>query len=118
MRLLYHEVASLQSVLVGIVGKFLHRVLLHEIVGELLHFAEVVQFQTVVVGVCKCKLQNKSAHRCLLIVRSHVKSVLGDEYVGSDTTTAIHLSSYRSVIHLTRVLDTVLREELPVLVSH
>ena len=118
MRLLYHEVASLQSVFVGIVGEFLHRVLLHEIVGKLLHFGEVVHLQSVVVGIGECKLQYESAHRRLLIIGSDVQRVLRYEDVGSDTTTSIHRSAYRRVIHLARVLNAVLREEFSVLVSH
>ena len=93
VRLLYHEVASLKTVFVGKLGEFLHRVLLNEICRQFLHFGELIHFLTVVVGVVECKLQNKSRHRSLLVVRSDIGGVLGDKNVGSDASASIHNSS-------------------------
>lgn len=68
MALANQEVAALQASLVGVVGELLHHVLAVEIVGELHHFLEIVQFRTVVVSVGECKLEDESAHACLLEV--------------------------------------------------
>ena len=58
MRLLYHQVAALQTMAVGIVGKLVNGILLLKIVDQLQHLLELLHLMPVVISVGVCKLQD------------------------------------------------------------
>ena len=117
MRLANHQVATLQSVLVGVYREFLHRVLLHQILRHRHHVSEGVQLRTVVVGIGEGELQDEARHGSLLVVACHAECVFGHEDVGRDAATAVHRATDAGVISRTLMLYAVLREELAVLIS-
>ena len=117
VRLSDEQVSALQAALVGIVGKLLYHVLTFKIVGKLHHFLEVVQLRTVVVGIGERKLKDESAHASLLEVGSHAECILRYEDVRSDTTATINHTTDACMVSRTSMLDTILREELAVLIA-
>ena len=117
MRTADHQVAALQSALVGKGNKLLHRVLPDEIVGQGFRGGEAVEFLPVVVGVVVGELQDESRHGGCLIIRGVGRSVLGYEEVGRNAPAPVHHASDAGGIGVAGVFDAVLREELPVLVA-
>ena len=58
MRLLYHQVAALQSVAVGIVGKLVNGILLLQVFDKLKHLLKLLHLLPVVISVGIGKLQD------------------------------------------------------------
>ena len=94
--------------LIGIGSKLVDGVLLHKIVGQLHHLSKVVQLQTVIVGISKGELKDKTAHAGLLIIRGNVKRIFWNKDVGGNASTAIHLTTIARIISRATVLDAVL----------
>ena len=117
MRLANEIVASSETVLFGIVGEVVHEIPSREIFRKGLHFGEFLQCLPVIVGVLEGVLQYETADCRLLIIGSNRRCVFWHEYVGSDSTAAIDNPSVVGVVCRSRVLDTVLREELSVLIA-
>ena len=117
MRLLYHEVATLQPVLVGIAGKQLYRVKLLEVALHVVERGVFLELLAVVVGIFECKLDDESAHGGLLVVGGDVGGVLGYKDVGRDTAAAIYGAAQDGLIGRPLVLDAVLREEFTMLIA-
>ena len=117
MRLLYHQVTALQAVLVSKGDEFLHDILFLKISLESLTRLEIIHLLTVLVGIVEGILQDKPRHRSLLIIRCHAESILRHKDVRSNTSTSVDYTSVTSVILRTRMLDAILREELPMLIS-
>ena len=68
VRLLYHQVAPLESVLVGECGELVHEVLFLQLVSQFHHLLIRVQLDAVVVGIYEGELQDESAHARLFQV--------------------------------------------------
>ena len=117
MRPLNHEVTTLQSLLLGIGGKFLYRILLLQIFLQLVDALELAELRTVLVRIFKGILYNQSTHGSLFVVGCHVGGVLGDKNVGSNTTAAIYRSADGGLISRSLVFDAILREKFSVLIT-
>ena len=117
MRLAYHQIATLQTVLVGKGSKLLHRALVYKITRQLHHVLIRGELRTVVVGIVEGILKYKSRHGSLLVIGSHSERVLSHKDVGRDAATSIYHTSDACMISRTCVLDAVLREELSMLVA-
>ena len=68
MRLLDHQVATLQAVLVGKVGKLVNHILFLKIFGQLADRIHVPQRLAVGIRIFEGILDDESAHGCLLII--------------------------------------------------
>ena len=117
VRLLDHQVAPFQSLLVGIGGELVHQILLLEIVFHFHHLLEVVQFQSIVVRIREGKLQNQSAHAGLLIIRGVVRGVFRHEEVWRNTASTIYGTPVGGMVCRSGMFDRVFREELPMLIT-
>ena len=116
-RLLDEQVSAAQAVFLGVADKFIHQVLLVEISRERLHIVILTQLRTVLVCIVKSELQYQAAHYRLLIIRGVIGRVFRNEDIWGDASTAIHLPAQGSVIDRASMLNAVLREELPMLVT-
>ena len=108
MRLFYHQISTLQPVFIGKRGKLIYRVLFNEIVGKLHHLCEIIELETIVIGINEGKLQYQPAHACFFIIRSNVKSVFRNKDIRRYPTTSIYCSSETCVVCRTCMFDAVL----------
>ena len=108
MRFLYHQVAALQTVLLGISGEVFYQVLPSQIGKEGAHRLHRLHLIAVLVGIFKGILQNQSADGSLLVVGRDVGGVFRNKDVGRDATTSIDCAADAGVVGGAGVLDAVL----------
>ena len=117
MRLLNHQITTLQAVLIGKACKLIDNILILQITLHILDLLHLAQTLTVLISIIIGKLQNESTHRCLLIIRGHAQCILRNKDIRSNTTATIDHTTISCMILRSRVLDTVDREELTMLIT-